>query len=637
MKKIHSLPFLKSLKSHLIFFLRCCVLLGTSFLALGCTESQNETGIWPKTFAAKTVGSDTFIYVPPQGIDLPEVTYAYIFYKEEETLQHVRAIIEKRNDSHEFSLDIPKSIKALVIGIVDKTNTVLDNNHGHGFILPSENDSELNENEIVIAETLLMGEVRRKLQLRIQREYLLSLYEHNYSESPSSRSGDSYLTYLQLLYYEDRDRAQPLLLQYAELCEIDSTESSLLQARSCYDILNDMEQVSELDERILSEFPKGSLASDYFMNNFRESTNLSKAEIMERMISYQSQFGQSDDYSTDEFYERLIEEAILQKITYDLAEFEDHLINIDATVEIYTGSATEIMEMSEVSQEDLSFARFLLKRAISLSSTDVAISNPIERHSSLIQKYAQILALTNHIDSACYHMRNLLEQHQLGADGMEKYASYLINAGRDSTAIDFIEQQLLEGLFSLQLLSQLQEMYTRQGRSTEVFDQFESEYMGVTRKRKRQQVLTSFSSPIAPDFSCKNLNGDIVTLSSLRGKIIVLDFWATWCRPCIGMFPDMQKLMIEKKQLKDVEFLFIDSRERDTKDKIINNVRELMNKNGYEFNVLLDFDNKIADAYMVDLLPSKFIIDRNGEIAFMGNKSTKESLSFEIEAARIPY
>lgn len=114
----------------------------------------------------------------------------------------------------------------------------------------------------------------------------------------------------------------------------------------------------------------------------------------------------------------------------------------------------------------------------------------------------------------------------------------------------------------------------------------------------------------AAEFALKDLNGNTVSLSSLRGKVIFLNIWATWCEPCREEMPSMETLYNEFKNDKDFVILAV-SQDRRGKDA----VRAYVEKNGYHFRVLLDPDNKISDTYDVSGVPETFIIDRQGRIA----------------------
>jgi len=113
----------------------------------------------------------------------------------------------------------------------------------------------------------------------------------------------------------------------------------------------------------------------------------------------------------------------------------------------------------------------------------------------------------------------------------------------------------------------------------------------------------------AAEFALEDLNGNTVSLSALRGKVVFLNVWATWCEPCREEMPSMETLYNEFKANKDFVMLAV-SQDRKGKEA----VKPYVEKNGYHFRVLLDPDNKLTDAYDVSGVPETFIIDRHGRI-----------------------
>jgi cytochrome c biogenesis protein CcmG, thiol:disulfide interchange protein DsbE len=113
----------------------------------------------------------------------------------------------------------------------------------------------------------------------------------------------------------------------------------------------------------------------------------------------------------------------------------------------------------------------------------------------------------------------------------------------------------------------------------------------------------------AAEFKLQDLNGDTVTLSSLRGKVVFLNIWATWCGPCREEMPSMETLYNDFKNNKDFVILAV-SQDRLGKDA----VKSYVEKNGYHFRVLLDPQNKLSESYDLSGVPETFIIDRHGRI-----------------------
>ncbi len=115
---------------------------------------------------------------------------------------------------------------------------------------------------------------------------------------------------------------------------------------------------------------------------------------------------------------------------------------------------------------------------------------------------------------------------------------------------------------------------------------------------------------LAGDFKLEDaFSGETISLARLKGKVIFLNVWATWCGPCREEMPSMETLYDELKNNKDFVMLAVS---QDTKGKSA--VVSYVEKNGYHFKILLDPENKVGESYGVSGVPETFIIDRKGRI-----------------------
>ena len=124
--------------------------------------------------------------------------------------------------------------------------------------------------------------------------------------------------------------------------------------------------------------------------------------------------------------------------------------------------------------------------------------------------------------------------------------------------------------------------------------------MGITRP---DHVLP------AHNFSLATLDGKQASLNDYRGKVVLLNFWATWCVPCRKEMPSIQTLW---DRYKDQDLVVLAVSEDDGKRE---QITKFIRKIKVNFPILLDQDLKIGDSYMLPGLPTTYLIGRDGTIA----------------------
>ena len=147
--------------------------------------------------------------------------------------------------------------------------------------------------------------------------------------------------------------------------------------------------------------------------------------------------------------------------------------------------------------------------------------------------------------------------------------------------------------------------------------------IGPAPKARQKQGMNLLEVGMtAPDWQLIGAEGKAHALASYRGKVVVMDFWATWCGPCTAVMPRMQKLH-QKFADKGVVVFGINSWENG--DAIA-----LMKEKGYSYELLLNGE-QIAKAYKVTTLPVVYIVGLDGKIIYCHEGEEQKDLSAVIE------
>lgn len=134
----------------------------------------------------------------------------------------------------------------------------------------------------------------------------------------------------------------------------------------------------------------------------------------------------------------------------------------------------------------------------------------------------------------------------------------------------------------------------------------------IAEKVKGYEVETGIAkAQLAPDFTLTNLAGEEVTLSDLRGKNVILNFWATWCPPCEAEMPHFQKYYNQHAAQDNVEIIGVNATY--AKEKI-ERVEQFVRSYDLTFSILLEPTGTVAEQYEVLTIPATFFIDAEGKV-----------------------
>jgi thiol-disulfide isomerase/thioredoxin len=122
--------------------------------------------------------------------------------------------------------------------------------------------------------------------------------------------------------------------------------------------------------------------------------------------------------------------------------------------------------------------------------------------------------------------------------------------------------------------------------------------------------LVGASASLAPTFALPSRGGDTVTLEKLKGQVVMINFWASWCGPCRTEMPLLDQMY---KRYSSLGFTLLGVNvESDTKD-----AEKLLQQVPVSFPVLFDKENKVSKLYEVNAMPSTVFIDRKGNVRYL--------------------
>ena len=445
----------------------------------------------------------------------------------------------------------------------------------------------------------------------------------------------------------------------------DADEETLLKALEvAKDIVKDSTKAVAIEARILKDYPDGILARDQeIWRIFRIMDADVKAPELEAFLKrFPTEKFQEIETETSSMYlgkifQAVIYQAVIKRNDFSLLykyihdvphlylqTFYWHMVQVPLRTNqrtpeqvfppakaIYNELMTRPQAGSERVYSKREWKDYLLTRC-----------------KDMILKPAFVLDATGTSAEALEWMEEIKEKYNFkSAEYNDQYVRLLEKNGYQSMVIPTIIASIREDAFTPEMLENLRKDYGKQHKNDKDFET----YLASLKSQEKQQELQKHlqETMINKDielFAMEDLNGKKVDLSKMKGKIIVLDFWATWCAPCKASLPGMQMSVNKYKDDPNVAFFFISTMETaaDFKEQI----RKFMKEHNYTLHVLCDNVNPktkkrsavydtYAKAFKFSGIPHKLIIDGNGKLrwsinGYMGSPSAlAEEMNLMIE------
>lgn len=483
----------------------------------------------------------------------------------------------------------------------------------------------------------------------IEKDSSLALMKTDLDENkPLMEKWDN--EYLWFLHKQDNDTGEKLIADRIKVYETKDklSEEEYENLVTFYGTIGNETAADSVKNIVTKKFPKGSAAKREMVSKFFEEKDIDQQKKL--VDQFKTSFGK-DAGDMGMMQSMLASNYSSNGDLEGFTEYAEQISDAFQKAGLYNNVAWGLVEKGE----NLDFAEETSKK--SLDIVESLQKEPEGKPEYLSQKqyenslkgnylmyvdtYAFILFKQGKIGEALKYQKAALGDKKMGRpDVNERYVQFLIADKQWSAAQEEASRFIKTNNSTSKIKEYLKEAYVTNKGSEDGYTGYLDGLENEANKAAFAEIKAKMIDEEGHDFTLKNLDGEEVSLSQLKGKTVILDFWATWCGPCKDSFPGMQMAVDKYKDDSNVVFLFIDTWEEGTPEKREKLVKDFISENKYTFNVL--FDNPVkegsrnfatTDKYEINGIPTKIILGPDGNIKFkaVGNIGSGEQLVNELD------
>ncbi|AUC80763.1 TlpA disulfide reductase family protein [Lacinutrix sp. Bg11-31] len=434
--------------------------------------------------------------------------------------------------------------------------------------------------------------------------------------------------------------ANTMLAELASKKEL--TEDDYSKISTIYRNLRDTKRIDSISKIAIEKFPNGKLKQQSLMNSFYDAKTLADKEKIFNTLETNFGMDANLSYAANSIAEQKFKAG--DEVGFKL--YASKITSANDKAGLYNSvawpAAEEGKNMELASQLSKASLDLLMEAKKDITNkpayyTENQYKKSIDNsYNMFADTYALLQYKLGNVKEAIKYQAKAIGDEKSN-DVNERYIEFLIADKQYKLAADKANSFLSEGNGSSKMKDFYKTAYTILKPEATDFDAIITKIDKTNNDRELAALEETMLDEEAPQFVLRNLDGENISLEDLKGKTVILDFWATWCGPCKASFPGMQQVVEKYKDDESVVLLFVDTFE-DGKNRE-ENVAKFIKDNNYDFHVLIDGkvkdsnDYEVAKKYGITGIPTKIIIGPSGKINFraVGFSGSNDKLKQEMD------
>lgn len=592
-------------------------------------------------------GDTLHIQYDPKGgkfeYDTLKIATAVVF---EGLMQENKKItLTKRGNLYAGELATDSATQFVVLAF--STNKVWDSPCKEGHFFPFYKNGKPVEGALYLMANWYVNE-DAKMLFNYSPDYgkAISLLKQELESYPEGKSVINVTkSYYESYYKLDSVKGKTAILEYIEKLTKQSkvSDKEYYVINRLYEALNMTAQAENALNALTKNYPSSPVI---FVKRYKDAITPQVAEQMQilvlKLVKDYNMVAGTEFYSFVNSLNYALSEAYIKE--YNLPKYTYYLEKLNSSI-LQAASLISSASLLTDQNKELPEAEKMTIRALGLLDTlssDKSNDNLAKRINALqidcIGTLGKLYYQEKRFDEAYKLLKKSYDDGNDSDQINRYYGLLLVKFKKYELANKLLNAAIRGGTTENEVISAYREAYVETHT-----DDFQSHIKVLLEAATANQIVALKKKMInkhAPEFTLQDNLGRKVSLADYRGKIVVLDFWATWCIPCLQAFPGMQQVMNKYKDDPGVVFLFINTAETFTNERT-KNINSYLKKNKFDIRVLMDEKSaatankyELQTKYDASSIPLKVFIDQNGNIRFrsVGFPGSDELVMHEISS-----